>query len=155
MKKEIKYKFNSIDSAIAEFKKGRPVIVVDDECRENEGDLIYAAEKSTPQLVNFLIKNAGGLICVPMEEDRLNELGLSMMTSHNTALHETAFTVSVDYVHGTTTGISAFDRNKTIKSLLNKNTRPSDLGRPGHIFPLKSFPGGVLRRAGHTEAAVD
>lgn len=152
---KLKYKFSTIDSAIAEFKKGRPVIVVDDENRENEGDIVYAAEKSTPQLVNFLVKHAGGLICVPMEESRLEELDLQMMTAHNTALHETAFTVSVDYLHETTTGISAYDRNTTILSLISKKTKPSDLGRPGHIFPLKSFPGGVLRRAGHTEASVD
>lgn len=150
-----KYKFNSIESAVADFKKGKIVIVVDDEDRENEGDMIFSAEKCTPELVNFLIKNAGGLICVPMEEKRLQELELDMMTQLNTALHETAFTVSVDYVHDTTTGISAFDRHKTIKALISKDTKPYDLGRPGHIFPLKSIEGGVLRRAGHTEAAVD
>jgi 3,4-dihydroxy 2-butanone 4-phosphate synthase / GTP cyclohydrolase II len=150
-----KYKFNSIESAIADFKKGKIVIVVDDEDRENEGDMMFSAEKCTPELVNFLIKNAGGLICVPMEEKRLQELELDMMTQLNTALHETAFTISVDYIHDTTTGISAFDRHKTIKALIDKNTKPVDLGRPGHIFPLKSIEGGVLRRAGHTEAAVD
>jgi len=150
-----KNNFSTIDSAIIDFRKGKPVIVVDDEDRENEGDLIFAAEKSTPQLVNFLIKNAGGLICIPMEEERLHLLGLGMMTSNNTALHETAFTISVDYRHGTSTGISAFDRNKTIQALINKKTKAHDLARPGHIFPLRSFPGGVLRRAGHTEAAVD
>lgn len=150
-----KFKFNTIDSAIQDFKKGKVVIVVDDEDRENEGDMIFAAEKCSQQLVNFLIKNAGGLICVPMEEERLNELKLGMMTSVNTALHETAFTISVDYRFGTTTGISASDRNKTIKALLNKNTHPDDLGRPGHVFPLKAVKGGVLRRAGHTEATVD
>jgi 3,4-dihydroxy 2-butanone 4-phosphate synthase/GTP cyclohydrolase II len=117
--------------------------------------MIFSAEKSTPEMVNFLIKNAGGLICVPMEEERLNQLELDMMTQFNTALHETAFTVSVDYIHGTSTGISASDRNKTIKALINKETKPADLGRPGHIFPLKSIKGGVLRRAGHTESAVD
>jgi len=150
-----KFKFSTIDSAIQDFKKGKVVIVVDDEDRENEGDMIFAAEKRSQQLVNFLIKNAGGLICVPMEEERLNELKLGMMTSVNTALHETAFTISVDYRFGTTTGISASDRNKTIKALLNKNTHPDDLGRPGHVFPLKAVKGGVLRRAGHTEATVD
>lgn len=150
-----KFKFSTIDSAIQDFKKGKVVIVVDDEDRENEGDMIFAAEKCSQQLVNFLIKNAGGLICVPMEEERLNELKLGMMTSVNTALHETAFTISVDYRFGTTTGISASDRNKTIKALLNKNTHPDDLGRPGHVFPLKAVKGGVLRRAGHTEATVD
>lgn len=150
-----KYKFSSIESAISDFKKGKCVIVMDDEDRENEGDLIYSAEKSTPELVNFLIQHTSGVICVPMEEDRLKELKLDMMTQQNTALHGTAFTVSVDYKYGTTTGISASDRNKTILSLVNKETRPEDLGRPGHIFPLKAFPGGVLRRAGHTEAVVD
>jgi len=150
-----KYRFSSIDSAIADFAKGKCVIVVDDEDRENEGDLIYSAERSTPELVSFLIKHTSGVICVPMEEKRLNELELDMMTQHNTALHETAFTISVDYRIGTTTGISASDRNKTILSLVNNETRPEDLGRPGHVFPLKAFPGGVLRRAGHTEAAVD
>lgn len=150
-----KYRFSSIDSAIVDFAKGKCVIVVDDEDRENEGDLIYSAQRSTPELVSFLIKNTSGVICVPMEEERLNELELDMMTQHNTALHETAFTVSVDYRIGTTTGISASDRNKTILSLVNNETRPEDLGRPGHVFPLKAFPGGVLRRAGHTEAAVD
>lgn len=148
-------KFNSIESAAADFKDGKCVIVVDDEDRENEGDLMYSAEKSTPGLVNFLIKHTSGVICVPMEEQRLKELRLDMMTQFNTALHETAFTVSVDFKYGTTTGISASDRNKTILALINSGTRPEDLGRPGHIFPLKAFPGGVLRRAGHTEAAVD
>lgn len=153
--KGAKYKFSTIEAAIADFKKGRCVIVVDDEDRENEGDLIYSAEKSTPELVSFMIKHTSGVICVPMEEQRLAELNLDMMTKHNTALHQTAFTISVDYRFGTTTGISASDRNKTILSLVDDNTKPEDLGRPGHIFPLKAFPGGVLRRAGHTEAAVD
>ena len=150
-----KYKLSSIESAISDFKKGKILIVVDDEDRENEGDMIFSAEKSTPELVNFLAMNGRGLICVPMEEGRLNDLDLSLMTRNNTSLHETPFTVSVDYRHGTTTGISAFDRNKTILSLIDKKTKPEDLGRPGHIFPLKSAPGGVLRRAGHTEATVD
>jgi len=146
---------SSIESAISDFRKGKIVIVVDDEDRENEGDMIFSAEKSTPHLVNFLIKNARGLICVPLEKERLNELNIEMMTSENTARHETAFTVSVDYLTGTTTGISAFDRHKTIKSLINKDTRPEMLGKPGHIFPLKADEGGVLKRAGHTEATVD
>lgn len=150
-----KFKFSSIESAIADFKKGKCVIVMDDEDRENEGDLIYSAERSTPQLVNFMLKNTSGVICVPMEEDRLKELELDMMTQNNTALHGTAFTVSVDYKIDTTTGISASDRNKTILALVDKDTKPADLGRPGHVFPLKAFPGGVLRRAGHTEAVVD
>lgn len=150
-----KIKFSSIESAINDFKKGKIVIVVDDEDRENEGDMIFSAQKSTPELVNFLIKNAGGLICVPMEGKRLKELEIDMMTLNNTALHETAFTVSVDYLKGTTTGISAFDRDKTIKALINNSTSPDLLGKPGHIFPLKAEDGGVLKRAGHTEAAVD
>ncbi len=150
-----KFKFNSIDSAIADIKKGKCIIVVDDEERENEGDLVFSAQKSTPAIVNFLIHHAGGLICVPMEEQRLKDLELDMMTNVNTALHETAFTISVDFRIDTTTGISAFDRNKTIHALIDKSTRAPDLGRPGHIFPLKSVQGGVLRRAGHTEAAVD
>lgn len=149
------YKLSTIPEAISDFKKGKVVIVVDDEDRENEGDMIFSAEKSTPELVNFLSKNGRGLICVPMEEARLNELDLGMMTRNNTSLHETAFTMSVDYRLGTTTGISAFDRNVTILSLINKKTKPEELGRPGHIFPLRSAAGGVLRRAGHTEATVD
>lgn len=153
--KKKNYKLSSIESAVSDFKKGKIVIVVDDEDRENEGDMIFSAEKSTPELVNFLSKYGRGLICVPMEDERLNELELGMMTKNNTSLHETAFTVSVDYRFGTTTGISASDRNKTILSLTNKKTKPEDLGRPGHIFPLRSAPGGVLRRAGHTEATVD
>lgn len=146
---------DSIESALEDYKNGKIVIVVDDEDRENEGDMIFSAEKCTPELVNFLVKNAGGLICVPMEEDRLKELDLNMMTNVNTALHETAFTISVDYKIDTTTGISVYDRDKTIKALIDKDTKPSDLGRPGHIFPLKAMKGGVLRRAGHTEAVVD
>lgn len=150
-----KYSLSSVESAIDDFRKGKIVIVVDDEDRENEGDMIYSAQKSTPELVNFLSKNGRGLICVPLEDERLSELDLGMMTVNNTSLHETAFTVSVDYVYGTSTGISASDRNKTILALTKKNTKPEDLGRPGHIFPLRSAPGGVLRRAGHTEATVD
>jgi 3,4-dihydroxy 2-butanone 4-phosphate synthase/GTP cyclohydrolase II len=153
--KSSKYKLSSIESAVSDFRKGKILIVVDDEDRENEGDMIFSAEKSTPELVNFLSKNGRGLICVPMEDERLTELDLNMMTSNNTSLHETPFTISVDYKYDTTTGISAFDRNKTILSLIDSNTKPEDLGRPGHIFPLKSAPGGVLRRAGHTEATVD
>lgn len=155
MKEKREFKFASIDSAIRDFRKGKIVIVVDDEDRENEGDMIFSAEKTTPELVNFLIKNAGGLICVPMEDKRLNELKIDMMTNFNTALHETAFTVSVDYLIGTTTGISAFDRSKTIKALINPNSKVKSFGKPGHIFPLKADEGGVLKRAGHTEAAID
>jgi 3,4-dihydroxy 2-butanone 4-phosphate synthase/GTP cyclohydrolase II len=155
MDKKKKSKLDSIESAIEDFKKGKIIIVVDDEDRENEGDMIFSAQKSTPQLVNFLVKHARGLICVPMEKKRLDELGIEMMTSDNTARHETAFTISVDYLIGTTTGISAFDRHKTIKALIEKRTVPVTLGKPGHIFPLKAEQGGVLKRAGHTEAAVD
>jgi 3,4-dihydroxy 2-butanone 4-phosphate synthase / GTP cyclohydrolase II len=155
MKKMQKYKLSSIESAISDFKKGKIIIVVDDEDRENEGDMIFSAEKCTPELLNFLVKNAGGLICVPMMENRIEELGIDMMTNNNTALHETAFTVSVDYLIGTTTGISVFDRHKTIKALIDTNTKPAALGKPGHIFPLKAEEGGVLKRAGHTEATVD
>ena len=150
-----KYKFSSIESAIKDFKTGKIIIVVDDEDRENEGDMIFSAEKSTAELVNFLSKNARGLICVPMEEKRLFELGIDMMSAYNTALHQTAFTVSVDYRIGTTTGISAFDRDKTIKALINPKSRPDEFCKPGHIFPIRGATGGVLRRAGHTEAAID
>jgi len=153
--KSSKCRLSSIESAVSDFRKGKILIVVDDEDRENEGDMIFSAERSTPELVNFLSKNGRGLICVPMEDQRLTDLDLNMMTSNNTSLHETPFTISVDYKYDTTTGISAFDRNKTILSLIDSNTKPEDLGRPGHIFPLKSAPGGVLRRAGHTEATVD
>jgi 3,4-dihydroxy 2-butanone 4-phosphate synthase / GTP cyclohydrolase II len=155
MDKIKKSKLDSIESAVEDFKKGKIIIVVDDEDRENEGDMIFSAQKSTPQLVNFLVKYARGLICVPMQKERLNELGIEMMTNDNTARHETAFTISVDYLIGTTTGISASDRHKTIKALIEKKTVPSTLGKPGHIFPLKAEEGGVLKRAGHTEAAVD
>ena len=155
MEKKKKSKLDSIESAIEDFRKGKIIIVVDDEDRENEGDMIFSAQKSTPQLVNFLVKYARGLICVPMEKSRLDELGIEMMTSDNTARHETAFTISVDFLIGTTTGISAFDRHKTIKALIERRTIPATLGKPGHIFPLKAEEGGVLKRAGHTEAAVD
>ena len=149
------FKFDSIESAIKDFREGKIVIVVDDEDRENEGDMIFSAEKCNPDLVNFLTKHARGLMCVPMEESRAKELELDMMAKVNTSLHETPFTMSVDYKIGTTTGISAFDRDKTVRALIDKETSPSDLGRPGHIFPLKATDGGVLRRAGHTEAVVD
>jgi len=155
MKLTEKYKLSNIEAAISDFKKGKIIIVVDEEDRENEGDMIFSAEKATPELVNFLVKNAGGLICVPMTDSRLDELGIDMMTINNTALHETAFTVSVDYLINTTTGISVSDRHKTIKALIDTNTKPSSLGKPGHIFPLKAEEGGVLKRAGHTEATVD
>ena len=147
---------NTIESAIEDIKAGKLVIVVDDEDRENEGDFITASRNVTPEVINFMSKHGRGLICVPMLEDRCNELGLDLMVNNNTALHETAFTVSVDLLgHGCTTGISAHDRAKTVQALIDPATRPEDLGKPGHIFPLRAKKGGVLRRAGHTEATVD
>ncbi|WP_290792204.1 bifunctional 3,4-dihydroxy-2-butanone-4-phosphate synthase/GTP cyclohydrolase II [Flavihumibacter sp. UBA7668] len=147
---------DSIESAIEDFKEGKMLIVVDDEDRENEGDFVIAARHVTPEVINFMSKEGRGLICAPLVEDRCEELKLDMMVSSNTALHETAFTVSVDLLgHGCTTGISAHDRAKTIQALINPDTRPEELGRPGHIFPLKAKKGGVLRRAGHTEATID
>jgi len=147
---------NSINEAIEDIREGRIVIVVDDEDRENEGDFICAAELVTPEIVNFMAKHGRGLICVPLPEERCNELDLDLMVGHNTSLHETQFTVSVDLLGPeTTTGISARDRALTIKALVDPATKPSHLGRPGHIFPLKARSKGVLRRAGHTEATVD
>lgn len=147
---------NSIEEAINEIKAGRAVIVVDDTDRENEGDFITAARNATPEMINFMASHGRGLICATLTEQRCNELNLEMMVSTNTSSHETPFTVSVDLLgHGCTTGISASDRSKTIKALIDPATKPEDLGRPGHIFPLKSKNGGVLRRAGHTEAGVD
>jgi 3,4-dihydroxy 2-butanone 4-phosphate synthase/GTP cyclohydrolase II len=149
-------KLNSINEAIDDIREGKIIIVVDDEDRENEGDFISAAELITPEIVNFMATYGRGLICVPLPEERCEELDLDMMVGHNTSLHETAFTVSVDLLSPeTTTGISAKDRALTIKALVDPVTKPSQLGRPGHIFPLKSKSKGVLRRAGHTEAAVD
>jgi len=145
-----------IEEAIADLKKGKVIIVVDDEDRENEGDFVCAADSITPEIVNFMAKHGRGLICVPLIEERCEELGLDMMVGRNTATHKTPFTISVDLLgHGCTTGISARDRAKTIKALVDPRTKPSDLGKPGHIFPLKAKTGGVLRRAGHTEAAID
>lgn len=147
---------NTIEEAIQDIKNGKMIIVVDDEDRENEGDFIAAAEKVTPEMINFMATHGRGLICAPLTEERCEELHLNMMVNDNTVLHNTQFTVSVDLIgQGCTTGISAYDRAKTIKSLVTKNTKPHDLGRPGHIFPLKAKEGGVLRRTGHTEAAVD
>ena len=145
-----------IEDAIEDIRKGKLVIVVDDEDRENEGDFIVAAEFATPEVINFMSKEGRGLICVALTEDRCAALQLAPMVTSNTSLHETAFTVSVDLIgEGTTTGISAQDRSKTILALVNPNTRPDQLGRPGHIFPLKAVAGGVLRRTGHTEATID
>jgi len=148
--------FHSIEEAIKDIRDGKMVIAVDDEDRENEGDFITAAATITPEIVNFMTKHGRGLICAPLPEEHCDELGLELMVSNNTALHETAFTVSVDLLgHGCTTGISAPDRAKTIQALIDPFISPKDLGRPGHIFPLRAKKGGVLRRAGHTEAAVD
>ena len=149
-------KLNSIEDAINDIRLGKVVVVVDDENRENEGDFIAAAEKVTPEMINFMALHGRGLICAPLTETRCDELGLNMMVQNNTVLHNTQFTVSVDLIgNGCTTGISTSDRSKTIKALVEANTKLHDLGRPGHIFPLKAKNGGVLRRTGHTEAAVD
>ncbi len=145
-----------IEQAIEEIKNGKVIVVVDDEDRENEGDFICAAECITPEIVNFMATHGRGLICAPLIEDRCEELGLDLMVGNNTAAFETPFTVSVDLLgHGCTTGISAHDRFKTIRALTDPETKPEELGKPGHIFPLKAKRGGVLRRAGHTEAAID
>ncbi|MEI6852278.1 MAG: bifunctional 3,4-dihydroxy-2-butanone-4-phosphate synthase/GTP cyclohydrolase II [Bacteroidota bacterium] len=152
----MEHRLNTTEEAIEEFRKGNIIIVVDDEDRENEGDFITAAETITPDKVNFMAKHGRGLICTPITAELCKTLELEMMVSKNTSSHETQFTVSVDLLgDGCTTGISASDRSKTIKALSNPNTKPSELGRPGHIFPLRAKDGGVLRRAGHTEATVD
>ena len=149
-------KFNTIEEAISDIKDGKVVIVIDDENRENEGDFIAAADKVTPEMINFMATHGRGLICAPLLESRCEELDLDLMIGRNTAAFETPFTISVDLIgHGCTTGISASDRSKTIKALVDPNTKKEELGKPGHIFPLKARQGGVLRRAGHTEAAVD
>lgn len=149
-------KLNTIEEAIEDIKKGKIVIVVDDEDRENEGDFVTAARNVTPDIINFMAREGRGLICTPLTEERCIELGLDLMVGKNTVLHQTQFTVSVDLIgHGCTTGISTHDRAKTVQALINPSTKPSDLGKPGHIFPLKAREGGVLRRAGHTEAVID
>ena len=149
-------KLNTIEEAIEDIKQGKIIIVVDDENRENEGDFIAAAEKVTPEMINFMTQHGRGLLCAPLLEKRCKELGLDMMVENNTVLHHTQFTVSIDLKgEGCTTGISVFDRAKTIKALVKPQTKPEDFGRPGHIFPLRAKEGGVLRRTGHTEAAVD
>lgn len=147
--------FCSIEDAIQDIREGKILIVVDDEDRENEGDFIMAADKVTPEAINFMAKYGRGLICLPTTKERLEELGLPMMVERNTAKLGTSFTVSVDAVHGTTTGISAYDRAHTIRMFIDPKTQPSDLGRPGHVFPLLAREGGVLARSGHTEAVVD
>ena len=150
------FKLNTIEEALEDIRNGKVIIVVDDEDRENEGDFITAARNATPEIINFMATHGRGLICVPLTEERAHELKLDMMVPSNTSLHETPFTVSVDLLgFGCTTGISVSDRSKTIKALIDPTIKPSDFGRPGHIFPLKSKPGGVLRRTGHTEATVD
>jgi 3,4-dihydroxy 2-butanone 4-phosphate synthase/GTP cyclohydrolase II len=149
-------KLNTIEEAIADIQAGKVIIVVDDEDRENEGDFVTAARNATPEIINFMATHGRGLVCAPLSQERCNELGLELMVGQNTAVYETNFTVSVDLQgYGCTTGISASDRSKTIKALIDPNIRPEELGRPGHIFPLIAKDGGVLRRTGHTEATVD
>ncbi len=147
--------FHTIDQAIRDIREGKIVIVVDDDDRENEGDFICAAEFVNAEVVNFLAKEGRGVICAPVTAERAKELGLDLMVDSNTSLHETPFTVSVDSIHGTTTGVSAQDRAVTVRALADPKTKASDLARPGHIFPLRAMDGGVLRRAGHTEAVID
>lgn len=150
------FKLNSIEEAIADIQAGKVVIVVDDEDRENEGDFLTAARNATPEVVNFMATHGRGLICAPLTQERCKELELDLMVQQNSATYETPFTISVDLNgHGCTTGISTSDRSKTILALIDESTKAEDLGRPGHIFPLRAKDGGVLRRAGHTEAAVD
>lgn len=147
---------DTIEAALEDLKQGKLLIVVDDEDRENEGDFVTAARNVTPEIINFMSKHGRGLICAPITEARCNELKLNLMVENNTVLHQTPFTVSVDLIgQGCTTGISAHDRSKTVQALIDPNTKPEDLGRPGHIFPLRARDGGVLRRTGHTEATVD
>ena len=152
----MEFQLDSIEDAIEDIKQGKVIIVVDDENRENEGDFLTAAENVTPEIINFMATHGRGLICAPLIENRCDELGLDLMVQNNSAQFETPFTVSVDVIgHGTTTGISANDRFETVKALIDPNTQPNELGKPGHIFPLRAKAGGVLRRAGHTEAAID
>lgn len=152
----MKSNLDSIEDAIAALQRGETIIVVDDEDRENEGDFVNAASNCTPEVINFMATHGRGLICAPITESRCEELKLSMMVNDNTSMHETPFTVSVDLLgHGCTTGISTSDRSKTVKALIDPTIKPEELGRPGHIFPLKARNGGVLRRSGHTEAVVD
>ena len=152
----MEFVLNTIEEAIEEIREGRVVIVVDDENRENEGDFLTAARNVTPEIINFMVTHGRGLVCAPLVEDRCDELGLDLMVHSNSAAYETPFTVSVDLIgHGCTTGISASDRAKTIKALIDPSIRPEELGKPGHIFPLRAKRDGVLRRAGHTEAAID
>jgi 3,4-dihydroxy 2-butanone 4-phosphate synthase/GTP cyclohydrolase II len=147
--------FCKVEEAVEEIKSGKVLIIVDDEDRENEGDFVCAAEYVTPDIINFMVTHGKGMVCVALTGKRLDELGLPLMVDNNSALHGTRFTVTIDAIEGTTTGISAVDRALTIKKIIDKNSKASDFGRPGHIFPLRAFDEGVLRRAGHTEAAVD
>lgn len=147
--------FNSIEDALEDIKAGKFVIVVDDEDRENEGDFICAAEKMTPEMVNFMITHGRGVLCAPLTEERCDELDLEMQVEKNTSIHSTPFTVSVDKLEGCTTGVSASDRAATFQALAHPDSKPETFGRPGHIFPLRAKNRGVIRRAGHTEAAVD
>ncbi|MDX2362864.1 MAG: bifunctional 3,4-dihydroxy-2-butanone-4-phosphate synthase/GTP cyclohydrolase II [Crocinitomicaceae bacterium] len=152
----MQFKLNTIKEAIEDIQAGKVVIVVDDENRENEGDFVTAARNITPEIINFMVTHGRGLVCAPLVEDRCDALGLNLMVQSNSAAYETPFTVSVDLNgHGCTTGISAGDRAKTVKALIDPSIRPEELGKPGHIFPLRAKKGGVLRRAGHTEAAID
>ncbi len=147
--------FHTIEEAIEDFRNGKILIVVDDEDRENEGDFVFAAEKVTPEAINFLVKEGRGVVCTPLTSERAKELNLELMVEANTSLHETSFTVSIDYLHGTSTGVSASDRSATVRALTDSKAQAQDFARPGHIFPLRAIEGGVLRRAGHTEAVVD
>ncbi len=148
-------KFNTIEAAIEDFQQGKILIVVDDEDRENEGDFVLSAEKTTPEAINFFVKEGRGVVCAPITTPRAKELNLDLMVDANTSLHETPFTVSIDYLHGTTTGVSVADRSATVRALVDPKAQANDFARPGHIFPLRAMEGGVLRRAGHTEAVVD
>jgi 3,4-dihydroxy 2-butanone 4-phosphate synthase/GTP cyclohydrolase II len=147
--------FHTIEEAIEDFRDGKILIVVDDEDRENEGDFVLAAEKVTPEAINFFVKEGRGVVCAPITAQRAKELNLDLMVEANTSLHETPFTISIDYLHGTTTGVSVSDRAITVQALADPNAKAQDFARPGHIFPLRAMEGGVLRRAGHTEAVID
>ncbi len=150
------FQLNTIEEALEDIRNGKVIIVVDDENRENEGDFLTAARNVTPEIINFMVTHGRGLVCAPLLESRCDELGLEMMVQNNSAAYETPFTVSIDLIgHGCTTGISASDRSKTVMAMIDPSIRPEELGKPGHIFPLRARKGGVLRRAGHTEAAID
>jgi len=144
-------KFGTVQEAMGELQDGKIIIIVDDKERENEGDFVVAAEYCTPEVINFMATHGRGIICTALTQHRAAELALDPMVESNTSLHETSFTVSVDYIHGTSTGVSASDRSATVRALIDPATKPADLARPGHIFPLRAMDGGVLRRAGHTE----